>query len=129
MSTVANLIDRVLRDYLAQPDDRPLLLVLNGNIDAVAVGYLSRAGTRCVALGRGANANHNKAVALGEGSVTNATDQVQVSARHFELEEMTEPTAPAANRGRLYLKDNGAGKTQLCVRFATGAVQVVATEP
>jgi hypothetical protein len=38
-------------------------------------------------------------------------------------------TAPAADHGRLYLKDNGAGKTQLCVRFATGAVQVLATEP
>jgi hypothetical protein len=47
--------------------------------------------------------------------------------------EMTEqgaaPDAPGANRGRLYLIDNGAGKTQLCIRFNTGAVQVIATEP
>jgi len=48
--------------------------------------------------------------------------------------EMTEqsggdPDAPGANRGRLYVKDNGAGKSQLCVRFNTGAVQVLATEP
>ena len=27
-----------------------------------------------------------------------------------------------------FVGDNGAGKTQLCVRFATGAVQVIATE-
>lgn len=40
-----------------------------------------------------------------------------------------DPAAPAANSARLYAKDNGAGKTQLCVRFATGAVQVIATEP
>ncbi|MEY2653437.1 MAG: Pectate lyase superfamily protein [Pseudomonadota bacterium] len=37
--------------------------------------------------------------------------------------------APAANSGVLYMRDNGAGKTQLCVRFATGAIQVLATEP
>lgn len=37
--------------------------------------------------------------------------------------------AGAANTARLYCRDNGAGKTQLCVRFATGAVQVIATEP
>jgi hypothetical protein len=40
-----------------------------------------------------------------------------------------DPAAPAANGGVLYLRDNGAGKTQLCVRFATGAVQVIATQP
>lgn len=33
-----------------------------------------------------------------------------------------------ANRGFLYLEDNGAGKTQLCVRFNTGARIVLATE-
>ena len=46
-----------------------------------------------------------------------------------ELPEMTDPDAPAANKARLYVRDNGAGKSQLCVRFATGAVQVIATEP
>lgn len=43
--------------------------------------------------------------------------------------EIADPAAPAANAGRLYFKDNGAGKSQLAVRFATGAVQIVATEP
>lgn len=36
---------------------------------------------------------------------------------------------PAANRGNFYVRDNGFGKTQLCARFPTGAVQVIATEP
>lgn len=40
-----------------------------------------------------------------------------------------DPSAPSADRGRLYFRDNGSGKTQLCVRFNTGAVQVVATQP
>jgi archaellum biogenesis ATPase FlaH len=29
----------------------------------------------------------------------------------------------------LFAKDNGSGKTQLCVRFSSGAVQVIATQP
>jgi len=45
------------------------------------------------------------------------------------LTEMTAPAAPAANKGVLFLQDNGSGKTQFCVRFPTGAVQVIATEP
>ena len=48
-------------------------------------------------------------------------------AEHFF--EQTDPAAPAANEALLYARDNGSGKTQLCVRFPTGAVQVLATEP
>lgn len=47
---------------------------------------------------------------------------------YLEGQEITEPVAPATNTGRLYFRDN-AGKTQLVVRFPTGAVQVIATEP
>jgi len=47
----------------------------------------------------------------------------------YELSENPVPPAPLANRARLFIKDNGAGKTQLCVRFATGAVQVIASQP
>ena len=43
--------------------------------------------------------------------------------------EISDADAPAANGARLYARDNGAGKTQLVVRFATGAIQVIATEP
>lgn len=49
---------------------------------------------------------------------------------HIDFTEMaTPPPAPGANIGRLFTQDNGAGKTQICVRFPTGAVQVIATEP
>lgn len=54
------------------------------------------------------------------------------SGNHYmELSEdgTTDAAAGAVNRGRLYVRDNGSGKTQLCVRFNTGAVQVIATEP
>lgn len=46
----------------------------------------------------------------------------------FRDEQSADPAA-AANRGRLFIKDNGSGKTQLCVRFGSGATQVIATEP
>jgi hypothetical protein len=36
--------------------------------------------------------------------------------------------AAKANRARLFLKDNGLGKAQLCVKFANGPVKVLATE-
>ncbi len=48
---------------------------------------------------------------------------------YLEMEEMTAPSAPVMNRGILFLRDNGAGKTQLCILFNTGAVQVIATQP
>lgn len=47
----------------------------------------------------------------------------------LEFTEIAAPSAPAANKARLFTQDNGAGKTQLVVRFATGAIQVLATEP
>lgn len=47
----------------------------------------------------------------------------------IELWEMTAPDAPADNSARLFVQDNGAGKEQLAVRFNTGAIQIVATEP
>jgi hypothetical protein len=45
------------------------------------------------------------------------------------IEVTVDPGAPAADKARLFVRDNGAGKTQLCVRFSTGAVQVLATQP
>jgi hypothetical protein len=54
---------------------------------------------------------------------------VKVDTGYVEFNEMTEPSAPSSNGARLYTKDNGSGKTQLCVRFNSGAVQVLATEP
>lgn len=47
----------------------------------------------------------------------------------LEMHEQTAPSAPSANRVRLYAVDNGAGKTQLMALFASGAAQQVAIEP
>ena len=47
----------------------------------------------------------------------------------FQESNPTNPAAGGVNTARLYARDNGAGKTQLCVVFNTGAVQVLATQP
>lgn len=68
------------------------------------------------------------------GSVLSGFNRVEggtfFEGQFLELEELdADPDAPAANRVRLYAKDNGAGKTGLYARFNTGAVQQVAVEP
>jgi hypothetical protein len=45
-----------------------------------------------------------------------------------EVNEQTSDAAATSNAARLFARDSG-GKTQLCVRFGTGAVQVLSTEP
>lgn len=47
----------------------------------------------------------------------------------MQMIEVTAPAAGAANTGRLYLEDNGAGKTRLMIRFNTGAAQQIAIQP
>lgn len=51
------------------------------------------------------------------------------SAGSVDFPEIAAPGAPAADTARLYCEDNGSGKSRLVVRFPTGAVQVIATEP
>lgn len=40
----------------------------------------------------------------------------------------TAPSVPPAGQARLFVRDNGSGKTQLCVQFATGSPFVLAAE-
>lgn len=68
-------------------------------------------------------------IILPAGSRNIVYDENAVRQTFMAMTEIADPAAAAANGGRLYVRDNGAGKTQLCVRFATGAVQVIATEP
>lgn len=41
----------------------------------------------------------------------------------------SDPSAPSANTGVVFMKDNGSGKMQIVARFPSGANQVIATEP
>lgn len=49
------------------------------------------------------------------------------SSGFIELAEMPTPGRPAHNRARLFVRDNGANHTQLCVRFPNGTIRVLAT--
>lgn len=44
-------------------------------------------------------------------------------------EQSTTPGAPSTNTARLFVRDSGAGKTELRARFNTGATQLIAVEP
>jgi hypothetical protein len=63
---------------------------------------------------------------------TDGTERMRVAATTPAVtmpEVASDPAAPAANSATFFVRDNGSGKTQFCVRFPTGAVQVLATEP
>lgn len=47
----------------------------------------------------------------------------------IQLVEQNEPAAPGANKGRIFMQDNGAGKSKLMVRFPSGVSQQIAIEP
>jgi hypothetical protein len=46
----------------------------------------------------------------------------------FTMTERTDPGVAGTNQGRVYLRDNGSGKTQLVVIFQSGSPIVLATE-
>ncbi|KKM15063.1 hypothetical protein LCGC14_1699860, partial [marine sediment metagenome] len=52
--------------------------------------------------------------------------RLDIGAGALEGDEMTTPAAGAANTYRLFARDDGGGDTELCVRFNTGLVQVIA---
>lgn len=66
---------------------------------------------------------------LGAGFVEVVVGSAGAGGTYLRFNEITEPGNSSTNQGRVFAKDNGAGKTQLCVRFNTGATVVIATEP
>lgn len=67
-------------------------------------------------------------IARSSAGIMKITDGATgAGALHFQ--EQTAPSAPSANNVYLYAQDNGAGKTQLMAKFATGAAQQIAIEP
>lgn len=98
--------------------------------------YAEGAGRRIYIPG-GASVSYTELQSVGAGLWTPGRFTAQqlalqgtAGASYLEMpEQSTAPGAPPANTMRLYVQDDGAGKTQLRVRFPTGATQIVATEP
>jgi hypothetical protein len=99
-----------------------------GQQDSVAIGQQATAANQGTAVGRSAAAPNTNAVAIGYNTTTTAGNQVALGARHIEITEVAAPGLAPTNGARLYVKDNGSGKTQLVVRFQSGAEIVLATE-
>lgn len=91
-----------------------------------ASGNIDEGGNIDVVLTTAAHATQAAELRLG---VLGTTVAALTSSGGVRLAEVTAPAAPAANTVIIYAQDNGAGKTQLMARFATGAAQQVAIEP
>lgn len=78
--------------------------------------------TPSMSFADGAGGSLDTTIARSGAGIVEVTSAVRMG-------ERTDPSAPGANAGILYVRDNGSGKSQLVVRFPTGAIQVIATEP
>lgn len=105
--------------------------VADGNASAISIN-LSRANssdTASASQGIFIDSDHSTTGRLIQARQNGAMVWALGPSGYVDHVEQADPAAPAANTARLFSRDNGAGKTQLCVRFPTGAVQVIATEP
>lgn len=102
------------------PGSESFYILEDGEMQWAGASILSFNGTRMVLDGAGIEINAAEGVGL---FVTGGA--------YMLLEERASgaPAAPSGGRVALYCKDNGAGKTQLVCKFATGVEQVLATQP
>lgn len=88
----------------------------------VGIVAVQRAGSQ---VGGGAVVSRGVPVLLAHPAVIRPV----AHASSLSLAEMAGAPGGDLNTARIYARDNGSGKSQLVVQFATGAVQVLATEP
>jgi hypothetical protein len=102
-------------------------LIVGGSANVASLSVAQTAGNTPAARITG---HASASVALQQWANSGATVLAQVThTGALDMLEQVEPAAPSANSARIWCQDNGSGKSQLCVRFASGAVQVIATEP
>jgi len=99
------------------------------NLSPSTTNYLLKA--LASGLANSLNSASNLYLRINDVPVVNLTnDNASFIDAAIEGNELgSEPTAPAANGFRIFAVDNGSGKTVLKVKFATGAAQVIATQP
>ena len=54
---------------------------------------------------------------------------IDIVGGYIYMQEISAPSAPGSNTGRIYMEDNGSGKTRLMVIFNSGAAQQIAIQP
>lgn len=106
------------------------VLLPDGSAASPALAFSAATGT---GIARVSGQQHLTIAGVAKAQVTSTSVAVNgelvMGANDISFTERTDPAAPAANGALLYSKDSGGGKTQLAVRFNTGAVQVPAAEP
>jgi hypothetical protein len=91
-------------------------------LQVAANGFINFSGTNDSSQAAG-DAGFSRA-AVGVIRLTDASS----GGGAMQFTERTAPTAPSADNCILFSEDNGAGKTRLVVRFASGADVVLATQ-
>lgn len=93
-----------------------------GGADSVRIYSEATDVVSIASLAGGSNYRDLKARAIFADGAADGTSFIEFQ------EQSADPSAPAANNARLFLKDNGSGKTALMVRFPSGASQQLAVE-
>ena len=116
---------------ITQPDEGTVGGMIITGLDADAPeGNVTLAATTYDGAAHSGLATVSLALDTTYGQLSAICNGLHLTTAYIQGQELSaDPSAPSANFGRLYFRDNGLGKTQLCVRFNTGAVQVLATQP
>lgn len=104
-------------------------LELSGNGGKTTLALTDTTANVGLTIGGDANLYRSAADTLKTDDTLKVGSNLAFSLLGFlDVTEISAPAAPGANIARLYVVDNG-GKTELVVRFPTGAVQQIAIEP
>lgn len=92
-----------------------------------SAGIVTKAGTQTIT---GDKTFSGSSSFTGTAGFSNAVtlSSTAKSSSYIDLEEISDPANPPGDTARIYARDNGSGKTQLCVIFPTGSAVVIATE-
>ena len=119
-------------------------LYIDGEIEAVNESFYDAGNNGRVRFGWGARSNQVWEAVTRSLWAANDTHEVLAFRRFWDTEDRLailgkgiirmmevdgDPPAPDADNVLIFARDNGTGKTELCARFPTGDVQVLATEP
>jgi len=115
-----------------------MALWIHGTTDSTRSNYrrirasMTTGGAATIAaegLGTGVSGNTLSFSTDGTSIATMDLNGFNLNAGHIQMVKVAAPSAPGSNKGRLYIEDNGSGKTKLMIRFNTGAAQQIAIEP
>lgn len=107
----------------------------DGTNSGVALSYETLGVVTCVSNGKiGFTTTSNNAFGTQDISLVRPAANIlgitngSTGGGALEFTEMTAPATPAADKARIFARDNGSGKTQVCIILPDGVVTVLATQ-